>query len=214
MTDPWVWLIAVPVGYLIGAVPIGVLAGRLLGGVDVRAHGSGSAGATNVARSVGMKVGLVVLGLDIGKGVLVVFLARILGDSTVQEAVAGTFVVIGHNWPVFAGFRGGKGVATGLGALGVISPYAGLATIVGPLVTGLTRYVSLGSLLATGASFVVLMVQLFVLDYADLGYLIFAFGAIVLIAARHRSNMVRLWRGEESKFGTRVELRGAPAGQR
>ncbi len=207
MSSVWPWLAVVPIAYLIGAIPIGLIVGRIFGGVDVRTHGSGSAGAANVARAAGWKVGALVVGLDIGKGLLAIVLARIIGDSNAIEAVAGSSVVLGHNWPVFAGFRGGKGVSTALGSMVMISPYAALATSPGLLVMGGTRYISLGSLIGAGLGAVVLMVQLLFLDYAGLGYMIFPITVTTLIVWRHRSNIRRLARGEERKFGTQVAVK-------
>ena len=214
MTDVLPWLLAVPAAYLIGSIPFGVIAGRLFTGVDIRSYGSGSTGATNVARTSGKRVGLLVLALDIGKGILAVGLVRIVAVSTVAESLASVFVVAGHNWPIFTGFQGGKGVSAGLGALGMLSPYAAVTTVIGPLVTVTTKYVSLGSMLATLASSILLIVQVTLLDYADEGYLIFAFAGFVLIIWQHRTNILRLARGEEHRFGARVEVKGAVAGER
>ena len=213
MTGAWPWVVAIPLAYVLGAIPVGIIAGRVFSGVDIRAYGSGSTGATNVARAVGFKAGILVFGLDLSKGVLAVGVAKVVADSTVIEALAASSVVAGHNWPVFAGFRGGKGVASGLGALGMISPYAALASGAGPMVTGFTRYVSLGSLVGTVAACIVLMLQLLVFGYGDLGYLIFALLGILLIGSRHVSNILRLLRGEEHKLGARVEVKTAVVGQ-
>lgn len=213
MTEVWPWLAAIPIAYLLGAIPVGVIVGRIFQGIDVRAYGSGGTGATNVARTAGFRIAGLVLALDIGKGILAVGIARALGDSTIIEALAASFVVAGHSWPVFIGFRGGKGVATGLGALGLISPYAAAATMVAPIVAGITRYVSLGSLLGTLSAIIVLMLQLFVFGYADLGYLVFALFGMLIIVGRHIPNIGRLVRGEEHKFGARVEVKGATVGQ-
>ena len=104
MTGPWPYVIALPIAYLLGAIPIGVLAGKLSRGVDVRRYGSGSAGATNVLRTLGVPTALPVLALDCGKGALAVLIAGWVGGSDIVRALAAVMVIAGHSWPVFAGW--------------------------------------------------------------------------------------------------------------
>ena len=127
------YLILIPVCYLLGSIPFGLIAGRLFKRIDVRDHGSGSTGMTNVIRTVGYPVGAFVLLLDMGKGVGAVALARYgLNAPEAAQAAAALAAIAGHNWPVFIGFRGGRGTATGWGALLLIWPIAGLvASVVG-----------------------------------------------------------------------------------
>ena len=120
------YLILVPLAYLLGSVPFGLIAGRLVANVDVRDYGSGKIGMTNVLRTSGKTAAAVVLLLDMGKGVLAVFIARLFFDSYGAEAAAALAVLFGHNWPVFIKFRGGRGTASGWGGLLILSPIAGL----------------------------------------------------------------------------------------
>jgi acyl phosphate:glycerol-3-phosphate acyltransferase len=141
-------------GYLRGSVPFGFLVARAVRGVDVRAAGSGTTGATNVARLVGVGPGLLVLALDAGKGALAVLLARtLMPEAPTVQALAGLASVAGHVAPVWLGFRGGKGVATALGVLAVLVPFAALAAALAyAAVFALTRISSLGSLVAGAAA--------------------------------------------------------------
>jgi len=196
--------LAIVAAYLIGAVPIGYLIGRAFGVADIRRHGSGNIGAANVLRTVGRLPALVTLGGDIAKGYLAVAAGAALGagpsgaDSGVTAASA-VAVVIGNCWSVFLGFRGGKGVATGLGALLRVVPLAVLpAALVWLLVTVSFRYVSLGSMLA--AACVPLGALLL---GAPASSVIAAFAVAAIIIARHYGNIARLLAGHEPKLGQR-----------
>ena len=109
------YLVMIPIGYLLGAIPFGLILGKLFRGVDVREYGSGKTGMTNVMRTAGVLPALLSLALDMGKAVLAVVLARAFFDSRGAEAAAAIAAVMGHNWPVFVGFRGGRGTAPGWG---------------------------------------------------------------------------------------------------
>ena len=200
MSGPWPYLIALPVAYLLGAIPVGLLAGKLSRGVDVRRYGSGSVGATNVLRTLGIPAAMPVLFLDVCKGVLAVLIAGWVGGSDIVLVLAALMVVVGHSWPVFTGFRGGKSVITALGAMSVLSPIAGGCALVGVLVAAATRWVSLGSMIGASASFVGLLV-LVVLGEAPALYLVFGLTALAIILYRHWENMVRIAHGEESRIG-------------
>ena len=151
--SPTDYVIFVAIGYLLGSVPFGVIAGRVVGGVDVRQYGSGSTGTTNVLRTVGRRAAVAVLLLDMGKSVVAVLLARLLTDSDGVEVATALAAIAGHIWPVFAGFRGGKGISVGWSALFVLSPISGLvATLVGVPVIAVSRYVSLGSIIGSSLS--------------------------------------------------------------
>ena len=165
------YLILIPLGYLLGALPFGLIAGKVFGRVDVRDYGSGKIGMTNVMRTVGVPVAIFVLLLDMGKGVVAILLARIISDSAGVESAAALAALFGHNWPVFIGFRGGRGTATGWGSLLMLWPIAGLmATVVGLTLVGISRYVSLGSVVATVVGFVVLIVAA-AIGAASMGYI-------------------------------------------
>ena len=199
MTD---YLILVPVCYLLGSIPFGLIAGKLYRQIDVRDFGSGSTGMTNVVRTVGVPVGALVLLLDMGKGVGAVALARyVLEAPEAAQAAAALSAIAGHNWPVFIGFRGGRGTATGWGALLMLWPVAGLmATIVGLLLIAITRYVSLGSVTATLVGCAVLAVACLA-GAAPMGLLWFAAIGCAFVVGRHRGNIERLLKGEERKLG-------------
>ena len=199
MTD---YLILVPVCYLLGSIPFGLIAGKLYRSIDVRDYGSGSTGMTNVVRTVGVPVGALVLLLDMGKGVGAVALARYaLGAPEAAQAAAALSAIAGHNWPVFIGFRGGRGTATGWGSLLMLWPIAGLvATIVGLALIAITRYVSLGSVTATLVGCAVLAVACLA-GAAPMGLLWFAAIGCAFVVGRHRGNIERLLKGEERKLG-------------
>lgn len=198
-------MVMVAVGYFLGSLPFGLIAGRVFRRVDIRRHGSGKTGMTNVLRTVGAPAAALVLLLDMGKAVLVVVLARILSDERGVEVAAALAALVGHNWSPFIGFRGGRGTAPGWGSLLILSPVSGLvATVVGVPLVGLTRYVSLGSVTATIAGCVTLVV-LSATGHAPLVYVWFAAIGGTLVVGRHRDNIWRLLRGQERKIGQRAE---------
>lgn len=195
------YIVMIPLGYLIGAVPFGMILGRLFKGVDVRDYGSGTTGMTNVMRSAGVPAAVLTLLLDMSKAVLCVLLARWFFDSHGAEAAAAIAAQVGHNWPVFAGFRGGKGTAAGWGALIILSPISGaVATLVGVPIVALTRYVSLGSILGTLAG-VITLIALIAVGQAPAEYLAFAIVGALLVIGLHKDNIQRLIKGTERKIG-------------
>jgi glycerol-3-phosphate acyltransferase PlsY len=204
------YLVMVPLAYLVGSIPFGLLAGKLVAKVDIRDYGSGKIGMTNVLRTAGVTAAAVVLLLDMGKAVSVVVVARLLFDSYGVEAVAALAVIFGHNWPVFIGFRGGRGTASGWGGLLILSPIAGLiATVIGVSLVGLTRYVSLGSIAAAALGSVVLIV-LAMVGFEPLAYSWYGIIGGTLIVVRHRDNIQRLLNGTERKIGHKADLAGSP----
>lgn len=187
-------------GYLIGSISFAVLLVRLRTGRDIRAEGSGNAGATNVLRSHGKALGLAVGGLDIAKGAAAVLLVRAVTADPRYAAAAGLAAVLGHVFPVFYGFRGGKGVATAVGAFLVLAPLATLVCLaVFVVVVAVTRYVSLGSVIAM----VLLPPVAGLLFQAPRAVIAAAAAAAVLIVIKHRENLRRLARGDERKWGER-----------
>lgn len=195
--------------YLLGSVPFSIIVSRIWKGIDIRDYGSKNAGFTNVYRVVGPLPAVIVLVLDIAKGIVAVLLiARIFSDSAYLSSIdlkliAGLFVILGHVFPVFAGFRGGKGIAVGLGALLSIIPLeVTLALILFVLIVAITRYVSLGSLSATAFIFLALLFERYYLQYqvpAELIFMIFFLTALIFF--NHRGNIKRLLAGTENKFG-------------
>ena len=184
-------------GYLLGSIPSGWLAGRWLKGIDLRELGSGSTGATNVLRQVGKGPALVVFLIDVGKGAAAVLIARALGLGDWIQVLAGLTALAGHIWPVWLGFKGGKAVATGLGLfLGLAWP-VGLASFgVFLAVFSLSRYVSLASVLAA-----ISLPLLMAAGSGSTANLVVALVAMLLVLWRHRSNIQRLINGTEPKLG-------------
>jgi len=191
--------------YLLGSVPTSVWLGRALKGVDLREHGSGNAGATNAFRVLGKAIGSAVLLLDMLKGFLAVNLAlmqhEIVPDTEawmILKIGLGLVAVLGHIFPVFAGFRGGKGVATVTGVALAVHPFAALAAMgVYLLVFLLTRISALGSLIAV-LSYPVWMILVFRPDYLSIR--IFSLVVLLLVLITHRSNILRLVRNEEKSL--------------
>jgi len=184
--------------YLIGAIPVGWLVARAFGVGDIRRHGSGTIGATNVLRTLGRLPAIATLLGDVAKGYLAVMLAeRLAGPAPIPIALAAVAAVAGNCWSVFLGFRGGKGVATGLGALLPLVPWATLAALpVFVVIVATFRYVSLGSLL--GALCVPLGAVL--LGY-PIAYDLAALAVALIIVMRHHANIARLRAGTESRLG-------------
>ena len=183
-------------GYLLGSIPSGWLAGRWLKGIDLREIGSGSTGATNVLRQVGKGPAFVVFLIDVGKGAAAVLIARALGLGDWIQVLAGLTALAGHIWPVWLGFKGGKAVATGLGMfLGLAWP-VGLASFgVFLAVFSLSRYVSLASVLAA-----ISLPLLMAAGTDSNANLLVALVAMLLVLWRHRSNIQRLINGTEPKL--------------
>ena len=193
-------LVAV-LGYVLGSVQSGLLVGRALRGIDVREYGSGKTGFTNTLRTVGLGGALVVVALDILKGVAPVLIGRFVFDDPLAAALGGAAAVAGHTWPVFAGFRGGRGVATSFGAFLAVAPLAALLTlVVGGIVLGVTRYVSLMSITAMLAGFALLSVFV-IAGWTDPEYELFGVAVTLSVELNHLGNLKRLLRGTEPKIG-------------
>jgi glycerol-3-phosphate acyltransferase PlsY len=197
------FLICVIGSYLIGSVSFAVLASRIFRLPDPRTYGSGNPGAANVLRSGKVPAALFTLFGDAAKGVAAVLLARLLGPSigvgSITVALCALAVVLGHLYPVFFGFKGGKGVATAFGALLALNPWAALVAIaVFLLAVALFRYVSLGSILAAVAAAVV---DPLVFGWSAESAAVLAIA--VLVIWRHRANIQRLQRGTESRLSLR-----------
>ena len=194
---------AIPlIAYLLGSIPFGLLVGTLFGGKDVRTVGSGNIGATNVSRVAGPFAGILTLILDAAKGSAAVILAaRITADSATWMIVAGLCALIGHCYPVWLKFKGGKGVATAAGIFLLLSPWAlCLALAVFILVVAFWRFVSLGSI-AAAAAIPLLMYFLWAPGHAP--PLAVSFGSLaiaLLVLYKHDANMQRLVEGTEAKF--------------
>jgi len=202
--------------YLIGSIPTSIIVSKVVKGIDIREHGSGNAGGTNVMRVLGWKHGLLVILLDAFKGILVVVVVARLhygtipfenatpfDDFTLVQIIAGVSAIIGHIWTIFAGFKGGKGIATSLGVLTMIITVDMLIAIgVFVLVVTISRYVSLGSILGAITVPLALVIRENVFNIHIPGYntlLPFVIFLALLVIFTHRKNVVRLLNGNEHK---------------
>lgn len=186
------------VAYLLGSIPFGVVLAKMRK-VDLRQHGSGNIGATNVARTLGKTAGILTLLGDAAKGAFAVGLADVLLNNPRDMALAGLCAFLGHLYPVFLRFKGGKGVATGLGIfLYLMPPATGMAMVIFATVLATTRYVSLSSILSALA----LPVSGFVFQQADWSVNV-ACVVAALVIVRHHENIQRLMAGKENKFASK-----------
>jgi acyl phosphate:glycerol-3-phosphate acyltransferase len=193
-------LAMVAIGYLLGSVSFAVLLVRLKTGRDIRSEGSGNAGATNVLRSYGKGLALVVAALDVAKGAAAVLLVRLVTADPRMAAAAGLAAVVGHVFPLYYGFRGGKGVATAVGAFLALAPLATLVCLaIFVIAVATTRYVSLGSCLAM----VLLPPAARIVSHSPPAVILAAALTAILVVLKHLENFKRLARGEERKLGQR-----------
>jgi glycerol-3-phosphate acyltransferase PlsY len=201
-------ILIILLSYLAGSIPTSIIMSKLTRGIDIRDYGSGNAGATNVIRVLGWKIGIVVIIVDVGKGVLATLLIsklRVdpvpLSDNLIQ-IIAGLSAVLGHIWTIFAGFKGGKGVGTAAGMLFSLYPIAGIICLVIFAVVLLTgRYVSIASMTAAVSLPIVILILNYFFNYSiskELFY--FAIFMALLIVFTHRSNVRRLMKGEENQI--------------
>lgn len=194
-------VLATGLAYLVGGIPFSFLLARIFGGVDIRRVGSGNIGATNLARSLGLGKGVLGLALDAAKGIAAVLLARRMSGGLeigpTLEAIAGAAAVVGHAYTPFLRFKGGKGVATGAGAFGVLAPKALLvAVLVFILATAISRMVSLGSVMGA----LTLPVAAYCSGSGRTVAVAASFVAL-LVLARHRTNLLRIAGGTEHRLG-------------
>lgn len=187
-------LLVIILAYLIGSIPSGLWVGKIFYGKDIRQHGSGNLGGTNTFRTLGKKAGLVVTIMDVLKGTLATFLPIMLGVD-VHPLIPGAIAVVGHIYPIFAGFRGGKAVATSAGLILGFAPLMFVALFFTFfLCLYITKYVSLSSMITAVIAFII---ALFTKEVP----LIFAIGLLVIfIVYRHRSNIKRIKNGTEPKI--------------
>ncbi len=197
MTGPLTPLLA----YLLGSIPFGYLIVRWQKGIDVRTTGSGSIGATNVMRNLGIIGFIATFILDVGKGIVAVLLAsRITSGEPRWIAASAVAAILGHCFPVWLKFRGGKGVATGVGVFIALAPLqVALVLVIFAIVVAIWRYISLGSIVAT-AAFPVLV---HFLKHAPLPIVLGAAGGALIIIAQHHANIRRLLSGTENRVGGR-----------
>ena len=195
------------VSYLIGSVNSSILISKMVTGKDIRQSGSGNAGATNMLRTMGKKYAAITLVIDILKGVIAILLAKLLigyGAYLSSEYIAAVAVVLGHNFPVFFGFRGGKGVATSLGVVLLLDWRIGLCVLVIAIsIMAMTKYVSLGSITSALVFMVAQVAVMLTVEGFDLVRFICVLILGLLLIVRHRANIVRLISGTENKLGSK-----------
>ena len=198
---PLQYAAVVAFSYLVGSLSWGYMLLRWRMGMDVRDFGSGRTGMSNVLRTGGGKAAAIVLALDIAKGVVVVIVAREAVETHVAEVTAALVALVGHNWPVFLGFRGGRGILTALGGLSMMTPVPAAVATATFLLTALgSRYISLGSIigvLAGAAS----LIGLAWIGWYSTTYMLFAGAAAAMIIWQHRDNIHRLLNGSERRLG-------------
>lgn len=209
MTDFSVYFIFAAVSYLLGSINTGILVSKILYNDDIRSYGSHNAGATNILRTYGKKAAAITVVGDALKGVAAIFLVKLfyrifaafhLPDIQSVTYTAAFFAVLGHNFPLYFGFKGGKGVLTSIAVIITLDPFLGLATLlISVLIMAVTKYVSLGSVM--GAILAVALSVFFRTD--NIRFIILCSLLAALIIYRHRSNIVRLAHGTESKLGRR-----------
>ena len=196
-----VYLIIIITAYLLGNISTSYIVAKRLAGVDIRTQGSGNAGSTNVLRTLGKKAGALTFIGDVLKGLIAVLIARFIAygvnlDNTTCAYIAVVAVVLGHNYPVFLGFKGGKGVATSLGSMLGMNPLVALLCLgFFIIIVAITKYVSLGSMLGIGLSPVIMMI-----NHNTKGVLVTLF-LTISVAITHKENIKRLLNGTERKLG-------------
>lgn len=192
-------ILLIIISYLIGCFSSAYLIGKIFRKMDIRCYGSGNAGATNAMRVMGKKLGVLTFLLDFSKGIIAVLIGyRMMGYN--GGLVAAVFAVIGHDWPIFLGFKGGKGVATTIGCFAVLNfPLALISVIIGITVGLTSKFVSLGSIVFL--STVPILKVLFFSSNLNNGFLITSIILAIIGIYKHRSNIKRLLEGNENRIG-------------
>lgn len=201
-------LLVVLIAYFLGSIPTSVIIGKLFFKTDIRTQGSGNTGATNALRTLGVKVGIVVLIIDLFKGVAAILIAKSMMQSDSNEntanlvvALSGMVVIIGHVFSIWLGFKGGKGVATAAGVFIALMPLNLLFCLVLFVgIVAISKYVSLGSIIAVTVLFLIELISQYLTDYPDPYRLILVGSVTTLILIRHKANIDRLINGNENKF--------------
>ncbi|SHI62959.1 glycerol-3-phosphate 1-O-acyltransferase PlsY [Lutispora thermophila] len=188
------------IAYFLGNISVSYMIAKCSKGIDIRKYGSGNAGATNVLRTLGPKAGFFAFLGDALKGAIAVVIGNLIGGENGQVA-AGIFVVVGHNWPVFLGFKGGKGIATTIGVMSAINPLM-VAVIVpiGIVIIIITKYVSLASILG-----MIIFPLLMLISGQPINLVVFSFLLSAMAIYRHKSNIIKLLNGTESKIGDKAK---------
>ena len=188
--------------YLIGAIPIGLILSKSLRGIDIRNYGSGSIGMSNIQRNLGNFPAAVVLTLDMTKSFLPILYVRyFIPDPQILETISALGALTGHCWPIFAKFRGGRGVATGWGSLLILSPITGIISgIIGIPIIIMYKFISLGSIIGATSGCISMML-LSITRYHSFEYLWYALLGNIIVVYKHKENIQRLLEGTERKIG-------------
>lgn len=191
------------IAYLLGSINSSILVSRLYANIDIREHGSGNAGATNTLRTLGKTAAAIVLFCDVLKGIISVIIGRYLTGQD-GAMIAGIFAVLGHNYPVLFGFKGGKGILTSIAVVFMIDWKVGIIVLgVALSIMAVTRYVSLGSIIGA----IIYPIIIIITNHENYKYILFALCLAVLAVYRHRANIRCLLEGTESKLGSKVNVK-------
>lgn len=207
-------LIIILISYLLGSIPTSIILSKVFGGIDIREHGSGNAGGTNVVRVLGWKIGIFVMIIDVLKGTVAtawVSQMQLINSNTVSifdpfmlSVICGIAAIIGHVWTIFAKFRGGKGVATGMGMMIALSPTdISVGVIIFIIIVSLTKYVSVGSMFGVTSIVLSIFIRKNIFNAEIQGYEILLWSTSLIslfIIYTHRANIKRLLSGTENKF--------------
>ena len=199
-------LISFVFAYLLGSIPTSYLMAKLVKGIDIRDYGSGNVGATNALRVLGTKIGIITLLIDIGKGFIAIQIGKLLIPEPINLflIITGLFAIIGHIFTIFLKFKGGKGVATSTGVFIALSPLpVAIALVIFVITVWISKYVSLGSILAALVFFLVELIENLKNGFADVELLIFIFLVMIFIFIRHKSNIKRIIDGNENRISFR-----------
>ena len=202
-TNIEIYIFIAIIGYLIGAIPYGLIVGFISRGIDIRNHGSGSTGATNVLRIFGLRLASIVVILDVSKAIIVIFIASFfLNGEPLIKAIGATFVILGHIWPITAKLRGGKGVLTGIVGLIILSPLSGVPSFMLAVLTiSVFKIVSLGSIVGTMASVIAILVLYQFGQEKNIEYVAYVIIGSIIILFKHTDNIKRLISKTEPKIG-------------
>ena len=202
-----IYILIATISYLIGSIPYGLIVGLISRGIDIRNHGSGSTGATNVLRTLGIPLALIVVILDVSKPIIVIFIASFfINGEPLIKAIAATFVTLGHIWPIYAKFKGGKGILTGIVGLIILSPLSGVPSLILAVLTiSAFKIVSLGSIAGTVASLVSILFLYQIGQEKNIEYVVYVIIGSIIIIFRHTDNIKRLLNKTEPKIGNRAK---------
>tara|TARA_B100000949_G_C14085181_1_gene367557 strand:+ start:43 stop:705 length:663 start_codon:yes stop_codon:yes gene_type:complete len=211
-TEIYTYIYVAITSYLIGAIPYGLIIGFISRGIDIRKHGSGSTGATNVLRTLGWPLAIIVSILDVSKAIIAILIASLFTDGDpLIKALAALFVILGHIWPIYtalvpgAKFRGGKGILTGVVGLIILSPVTGITAFISAVLTiAVFKIVSLGSIVGMAVALTSILFLYQIGQEQNIEYVIFAIIGSIIIIFKHTSNIKRLINKTEPKIGNRA----------